>query len=42
MKLLSNEGKAEIYSSEPKIIQIFLPLAFITLIALVFTILFKI
>ncbi|MFZ8806198.1 MAG: lamin tail domain-containing protein [Minisyncoccia bacterium] len=41
-ELLSNEGKAKIYSSEPKIIQIFLPLAFITLIALVFTILFKI
>jgi hypothetical protein len=41
-KSILNEGKAEIYSSEPKIIQIFLPLVFITLIALVFTILFKI
>jgi hypothetical protein len=41
-KSILNEGKAEIYSSDSKIIQIFLPLVFITLIALVFSILFKI
>ena len=41
-QLLLNKGRAEIYFSQSKIMEIFLPLVFITFIVLAFIILFKI